>query len=74
MCVCVCACVYVYYSHTHAHTQVGDSGEIVVVDANGKEVAVVNVYDTQVYAGFVMHKGAVTSGTISTGASVKTQV
>ena len=60
--------------YMYMYIQVGDSGEIVVVDAKGKEVAIVTVYDTQVFAGFVLHKGAVTKGSITAGASVKTQV
>jgi alanyl-tRNA synthetase len=45
-----------------------------LVDDNGKEVANVAVYDTQVYAGYVLHTGTVTSGSVSTGSKVTCQV
>jgi len=61
-----------YYAESGG--QVGDSGQISVVDEKGKEIALIDVYDTQVYAGFVLHKGAVVKGSVSVGCSVKMQV
>lgn len=45
-----------------------------LVDDTGKEVASVAIYDTQVYAGYVLHTGSVTSGSVSTGSKVTCQV
>ena len=54
--------------------QVGDSGDIIVVDSQGKETGRISVYDTQVFAGYVMHKGAVTAGAVKVGSSVTMNV
>ena len=54
--------------------QVGDSGDIIVVDSQGKETGRISVYDTQVFAGYVMHKGAVTAGAVKVGSRVTMNV
>lgn len=64
--------------YAEAGGQVADTGSIEIrkegADENDEPVAVVDVHDVQVFGGFVLHQGTVTSGSIKVGDNVVCKV
>mmetsp|Transcript_71285 Transcript_71285/g.200817 ORF Transcript_71285/g.200817 Transcript_71285/m.200817 type:complete len:589 (-) Transcript_71285:158-1924(-) len=56
--------------YAEAGGQVADQGELKVMDSEGNVAATVAVHDVQVYAGYVLHLGTVTSGEVKDADSV----